>query len=257
LALNVPNDGFELVNVPPGILGNMDAKVRIQAVGNIFFDVSDNTFEISSAALNCITYTSTDVPISIPTSPATVFSDLPISDTDTIITLKVLNVTGTHTFVSNLVFTLVNPTGDELKLLDGECGSQNDFDMSFSDTGDAVTCPLDQSLEYESLAPLSSNYGNPANGLWRLKIEDTVDQVGGELSSWAIEICYISSCPSNLVFDSGDIATGNYYASQSITASVPAQAAANILMRSMELDFEGGFEIPSGTLFEVELGGCP
>lgn len=257
LALNVPNDGFELVNVPTGILGNTDAKIRIQAVGNIFFDVSDNTFEINSVLLNCVTYTSLDVPVSIPTSPATVFSDLTISDTDTIISLKILNVEGTHTHVSDLIFTLVNNTGDEIALLGGECGSQDDFDMDFSDNGDPVSCPLDQSLEYKSTALLSSNFGNPANGLWRLKIEDTENQDGGELTSWEIEICYESDCPNTLVFDTGTIPSGDYFASQSITASVPADASSVIWMRSPELNFEGGFEVPSGAEFLIENGDCP
>ncbi len=257
LALNVPNDGFELVNVPTGILDNMDAKVRIQAVGNIFFDISDNTFEINSATLNCITYSSTDVPINIPTNLATVYSDLTISDTDTIVSVKVLNVIGTHTFVSNLIFSLINPSGDEIVLLDGECGSQDDFDMDFSDSGDPVSCPLDQSLEYKSLGSLLAYIGDPANGLWQLKIEDNVNQDGGELTSWEVEVCYQPDCPNNIVFDTGTIATGNYFASQSITSSVPAQSAANILMRASELNFEGGFEVPSGTILLMENGNCP
>ena len=257
LAQNVPNDGSENITVPGGILANTTARVRIQAVGNIFFDVSNNNFEINSASLSCMTYSSTDVPISIPTSPATIFSDLTIADTNTILSAKVTEITGTHTYVSDLIFTLINPAGDEVILLNRECGSNDDFDMGFADGGAAVSCPLDQALEYDPVGSLSVFNGNQANGLWQLKIEDTENLDGGSLTGWTIELCYQPDCENTLLFDSGTIAGGDYFANQNITALVPADPAVNIWMRSPEINLDSGFEVPAGTTFLVENGNCP
>ncbi len=48
LASNTPNDGSEMVAVP-GTVGN-NARVKVEAVGNIFFDIGNTDFSISSVA---------------------------------------------------------------------------------------------------------------------------------------------------------------------------------------------------------------
>ncbi len=45
LAANTPNDGSEVVTIPGG--GTNTARVKVEAVGNIFFDISDANFTIT------------------------------------------------------------------------------------------------------------------------------------------------------------------------------------------------------------------
>ncbi len=49
LAASTPNDGTELINIP-AVAPNTTARVRIEAIGNIFFDISDVNFTITAAA---------------------------------------------------------------------------------------------------------------------------------------------------------------------------------------------------------------
>ena len=49
LALGVPNDGSELVLIPADLEPSTTARIRVRAVGNIFFDISNQNFEIAKA----------------------------------------------------------------------------------------------------------------------------------------------------------------------------------------------------------------
>lgn len=49
LALNTENDGEELVTIPDSLNGSSRARILVEAVGNIFFDVSDQDIRIRSS----------------------------------------------------------------------------------------------------------------------------------------------------------------------------------------------------------------
>ena len=48
LQASTPNDGSELVTIPAG--ASSTARVKVEAIGNIFFDISDTNFSITGAA---------------------------------------------------------------------------------------------------------------------------------------------------------------------------------------------------------------
>jgi hypothetical protein len=48
LAAGTPNDGSQTITLPPGVSSNF-ARVKVEAVGNVFFDVSDSDFVINEA----------------------------------------------------------------------------------------------------------------------------------------------------------------------------------------------------------------
>ena len=66
LALNTPNDGSEVVTIPN--VGTTKARVMVQAVGNIYFDISDVDFTITGPAP---TPTPTATPTVTPTATPT------------------------------------------------------------------------------------------------------------------------------------------------------------------------------------------
>ena len=49
LSASTPNDGSQSVTIPGGLLATTQARVRVQGVGNVFFDVSDANFGITSS----------------------------------------------------------------------------------------------------------------------------------------------------------------------------------------------------------------
>jgi len=49
LAASTPNDGSHGVTLPAGLVASTQARVRVEAVGNVYFDVSDTDFTVTSA----------------------------------------------------------------------------------------------------------------------------------------------------------------------------------------------------------------
>ena len=45
LLASTPNDGSEVVTIPAG--GSTTARIKVEAIGNIFFDISDTNFTIT------------------------------------------------------------------------------------------------------------------------------------------------------------------------------------------------------------------
>ena len=84
--------------------------------------------------------------------------------------MEVSNIIGTHTYVGDLTVQLIAPGGSPTVVLwDGECGSNNDFNLSLSDgatdpVASAPCNPLGQSGTYLPENPLSAFDGLPVAG---------------------------------------------------------------------------------------------
>lgn len=259
LATTTNNDGSHQITIPA--VSTTTARIKVASADNIFFDVSNNDFSIS-VPVTCTTFVSTDVPVVIdPNSTGVYTSDLNIPITETIASIRVLDIVGTHTWVEDLIFTIIHPGATEAELINDECGNQDDFDMGFADGGAAISCPLDQGIIYNPVNPLSGFAGLSSNGIWMLEIEDTFAQDGGVLNGWSVEVCYTGStgpCPEDdLVFDTTPIPTGTYSSNVSILASVSLENNADVVFKSNEINLAGGFLVPLGAELSATIGGCP
>ena len=144
----------------------------------------------------CTTYTSTDVPQTIPTGPGSVSSTITIPGTPRIADLDVA-VNLNHTFMQDLDAHLISPAGNDNGLF---------TDVGAGTVGGAQTL-MDLVLDDEAALPfafaLTSAFrvqpelayrlswfdGENAGGTWTLQLRDDASGDGGTLNSWSITVC--------------------------------------------------------------------
>lgn len=163
---------------------------RVQGANNCGTAPMSSTYTFTTA--NCITPASTDVPVTISASGTpTITSTLNITEVGTITDLNIVNVIGTHTYVSDLTVTLTSPSNTTVELWSAECGSLNDFDLGFDDgaASAAIPCPPTDGNIYQPSGSLADFNGELSSGTWILTISDAFNQDGGSLDNWAIELC--------------------------------------------------------------------
>jgi subtilisin-like proprotein convertase family protein len=136
------------------------------------------------------------VPVTIPTTIATVSSTLTIPNNQNVVIEKItatLNIS--HTWINDLVVTLISPTGTQVQLMSQECTSSGAFQntvATFDDLGAAVVCsttPPALSGILLPQQPLSAFNGQNSQGIWTLQVQDLFNQDGGSINSWSITIC--------------------------------------------------------------------
>lgn len=159
---------------------------------------SDWSIDHSFTTKSCETYIADDLPISIPTTASTIVSSLPIRDRGTVNDIQVLNLTGTHTWVRDLRFTVTNPTGSSVRIWNRPCNNEDDFNINFDDQAAAphtnVDCPPTAGLTYQPDNPLSSLIGSELKGTWTMTVRDLFDQDGGALNTYNLEFCFDDFC---------------------------------------------------------------
>ena len=92
----------------------------------------------------CYTYVSTDVPVVIPVGggSATVSSLISVPDMGTITDVNILDLSGDHTWMSDLDVFLITPSSTSIELFTDICGSNNNFDLDLDDEATtSIPCP--------------------------------------------------------------------------------------------------------------------
>jgi uncharacterized repeat protein (TIGR01451 family) len=148
------------------------------------------TFSFRTMAVSCVTYSSSDVPQAIP-FVGKMTSQLVVPVGGEIIDVNVVGLTGTHSWVGDLVFWLDGPSGTRAQLLNRICSSADAFDLNLDDEAPygSVPCPPTGGGTYRPAATLSRYDGRNSIGPWTLVIEDVSSGNGGELAGWGLEIC--------------------------------------------------------------------
>jgi len=135
------------------------------------------------------TVPSTDVPKSIP-STGTITSNNVVSGlVGDIIDLNV-KVNISHTRDSDLVLTLISPTGTRITLANHVGGTGDHFTNTIFDDSATVSVSLGSAPfagTYQPTNLLAALFDTSPNGTWQLEIQDTVIGTSGTLNSWSIE----------------------------------------------------------------------
>ena len=115
------------------------------------------------------TYTSSDTPISIPDNNSTgITSTINVPDSANVTEFKV-TVDITHTYIGDLIVTLVAPDGSTATLSNREGGSDDDIHKTWT---------------------VSADNGIDIHGTWKLKVSDNAQYDTGTLDDWKLEFTF-------------------------------------------------------------------
>jgi YD repeat-containing protein len=153
----------------------------------------------------CTTYTSTDVPKTISASGTpTVYSTLTVPDNGLVTDVNVLGLNGTHTYINDLIFTLISPINAQTILMNRACGSQDNFNINFDDESPNAAgtwpCPPTNGGTYRPAGSLATFDGSQLQGTWTLKVQDVYTNDGGSLNGWQLQICRTPPAGDPLAF---------------------------------------------------------
>nr|HRJ49273.1 pre-peptidase C-terminal domain-containing protein [Phycisphaerales bacterium] len=145
-----------------------------------------NTDDLVSAATNF------EVPLRVPSigTQGTVESSLQISDTRQILDVNV-QVRLRHSFVSDVIMTLVSPSGTEVVLVNRRGGSGQDMTPTLFDDEapqSIVTGSAPFAGSFRAEESLGRFDGQAAAGTWTLRIEDVAGLNSGELDGWRLDL---------------------------------------------------------------------
>jgi len=193
LASNTPNDGTETITVPN--ISTSNARIMVEAVGNIFYAVNSHPFTIVS----CFTY-SNNTSVGIPDGVGAnipgqeLVSTINVTDVFSLEKVKVM-VNINHSYVQNLRIVLEHPNGNPVVLWNRNCDGQNGINVTFDQDFPVISCTGSTiSGVYRPVGNLSNLNGLATQGEWKLKITDYYNGDTGSLISWSLDFgCDTSS----------------------------------------------------------------
>ncbi len=174
-----------------GLRPNVRYFWRVKALNSCGESQYSQPFSFTVGDISCKQYNPEDLPKLIGAEPVTLRSIIPVSDDGIITDVNILNLEGKHTWISDLIFSVINPQGTEVLLAVNPCDNHNNFFISFDDQSPLINlpCPLVTVERYRPLQPLSRFNNLSAKGDWTLKVVDDVSLDGGSFDNWILEIC--------------------------------------------------------------------
>lgn len=187
-----------------------------------------NTHFFTTANIFCGPSISTNVPITISENgQPTITSTIDITTPGLIDDLNINNLFIEHTWIGDLEISLTSPSNTTVLLFNGgatNCNGDNlavNFDdeaaLPYSElAGSCNPAPPAATGIFQSAEALSIFNGEPANGTWTLTVTDNVNNDGGQLNNWELDVCSIvaddfafSASPSTLASCVDDVVTFN------------------------------------------------
>jgi len=151
-----------------------------------------NSHDFTTGTAFCNIYSATNVPLAISWGdPSTATTTIAADGNFTLQDIQV-SVSITHSWIGDVVATLISPAGTRVVLFRRECGQDDGANATFSDAGVVLTCQGGEASITGVLAPaeaLSQLLQEQVNGTWTLQIDDEEGGDGGELTAWSLNLC--------------------------------------------------------------------
>ena len=212
LASNTNNDGTESVTFPS--VNEPFCRIKIEAVGNIYFAIS-KSFSIGATTTTvCNTYTTGSISIAIPDSGGQnvqgtpVFIPVTVTESAPIMDIRV-NVDVTHSYIGDLLMQLQAPNGGGFtNIWSRNCNDApfGNFNLTFKDEQSAIFCGSPTTGLVNPANPLNGFNGNDPSGQWNLVFVDFFNGDTGTVNEWSIDICSTTFVLSNDSFELNDFA---------------------------------------------------
>lgn len=161
--------------------------------------VYSSSYLFKTGQITCDSFSSTNVPVTIPTSAnVTVNSTLTVPTTGIISDVNI-SVNISHSWVNDVTLTLISPSGTQVQLVAQPCtyASLLNIVATFDDSGSPIVCGVNPAISgtVVPLQSLSAFNGQQMNGIWTLRVLDSVQGDGGAINSWSLNICNITEVP--------------------------------------------------------------
>lgn len=165
----------------------------------------NRVFTFSTKSITCDEYTYSGDIVTIPTNTGTFAEEMviDIGSPKEVSEINVTKVEGRHFDMGDLKLSLINPEGTAAVLLLRQCDNVGAaIDMGFDDDAAGVipNClNFEDGIRFEPEEPLSVMNGDISGTQYKLLVEDIQAGFGGEITSWAFEICANAEFESPLV----------------------------------------------------------
>ncbi|WP_445386062.1 reprolysin-like metallopeptidase [Robiginitalea sp. IMCC44478] len=183
---------------------------RLKAINSCGEGAFGSAFTFRTISTECRTLAAQGLPLTIsasgtPTVESTVtfIDDLPVTSVS-------LDMDLAHSFLSDLVITLISPSGTEVTLIANSCGQANDINATFEQGAAPFVCANNPAISgtVRPLGSLDSFRGESSLGTWTLRIDDTIPADGGQLNGFSLQLCvegaFRPDADGDGVFDDGD-----------------------------------------------------
>lgn len=183
---------------------------RVRPQNNCGVGTFGTPFSFTTIQVDCKSFESSELPIQIsavgtPTISTSVqlFEDLFISDLNVTLELD-------HTYLEDLVVSLMSPAGTRVTLIANNCGEFNNVNATFDDDGSVISCSDNPAISgtVQPVGSLASFNGESTLGEWTLEIRDLAAGDGGSLITFSMEVCaegaFRPDEDEDGVFDDGD-----------------------------------------------------
>lgn len=191
LSVTTPTNSYTAPDLPSSTTLYWRVRPKNDACSGNFSDTS--TFN----TIYCGTFHSVNIPVTIPTTASTVQSTMTIPADDNVAIDKItVELDISHTWINDLIVTLISPGGTQIQLMNRECpqsGSYQGVQAVFDDSGVAVSCQTVPNPAISGVVlpeqPLSGFNGQNSQGVWILRVQDVFNQDGGSINGWSLTIC--------------------------------------------------------------------
>ena len=166
---------------------------------SICFGSYSEPFRFTTGQQSCNNVASTNVPVAISGSGTPTVNSTITIPSGSNVTIADINITAqiTHSWTADLIVTLISPTGTQIQLVNQQCGSSDNLNATFDDSGTTLVCGVNPAIN-GTIRPtqlLSALNGQDSQGVWTLRINDVANGDGGSMVSWSIRICSLPNVP--------------------------------------------------------------